>query len=172
MTNESFWCIVALLDFRESDDDAIIAPAITALARMDEDEICAFDDTLATKLFALDTREHARHKYAGEIDVDNGDDYISADDFLYGRCAVVAKGRAFYEKVLADPRAMPTEDDFESLLYLATQAFEKKTGREFDHASPLSYESFSNVAGWKPLPETRPGIFTGAGVPPGNRRPT
>ena len=49
---------------------------------------------------------------------------------------------------------------------------ELKTGDEFDHLSPRSYESFSNKAGWAKTAKTRPGRFTGENVPPGNRRPT
>ena len=173
ISEDDFWEIIALLDWDNAgDDDAVLKPAVDALARRTEDDIHGFDDLLAEKLFAIDTREHARHMYEGQLDVDNGDDYISADDFLYGRCVVVANGRALYEAVLADPREMPKEMEFESLLYLAGAAFEQKTGREWDHLSPVSWESFQNAAGWAPTDKTRPGRFTGEGVPPGNRRPT
>ncbi len=63
---------------------------------------------------------------------------------------VVANGREFYEKVLADPRESPTDLEFESLLYLAATAFEKKTKREYDRSTSVSWESFSNQEGWTP----------------------
>jgi hypothetical protein len=173
VSEDTFWNIIALLDWDNAgDDDAVMRPAIDALVRMTEDDICAFEDMLAEKLFAIDTREHARHTYEGELDVDNGDEYISADDFLYRRCAVVASGRAFYERVLANPSATPKNLEFESFLYMVHTAFEEKTRREYDHAAPVSFESFQNAAGWAPTEKTRPGRFTSERIPPGNRRPT
>lgn len=173
MDDRRFWGIIARLDWDQAgDDDAVLAPAVAALAALSVEDIYAFDDALAAKLYALDTREVARAVYRGEVDPDDGDDYISADDFLYSRCVVVANGREYYESVLADPSKAPQGMEFESLLSLVHQAYEAKTGEEYDHASPLSYESFSNAEGWRPTAQTKPGSFTGAGIPPGNRRPT
>ena len=173
MTEKMFWEILGLFDWsKTSDDDAVLAPALRKLAKMSASDIERFDDLLAEKLHALDTREHARHMFEGEADVDDGDDYISADGFLYGRCVVVANGRDFYNVVLLDPSKTPKGMEFESLLYLASMAFEKKTKGEYDHSSPVDYESFSNKEGWAPTPKTRPGRFTGKNIPPGNRRPT
>jgi hypothetical protein len=173
MDEKTFWEIIALFDWDQSgDDDAVMEPACEALAALDEEAIFRFEDILAEKLHALDTREHCRACYAGELDPDDGDDYISADDFLYSRCVVVANGREFFETVLADPSEMPQDMEFESLLSLPAAAYEQKTGDEYDHVTPVSYESFQNTAGWAPTAATRPGRFTGENVPPGNRRPT
>jgi hypothetical protein len=84
---------------------------------------------------------------------------------------VVANGRAFDEKVLADPSAMPQGLEFEALLSLAATAYELKSGDDFDSDTSVSIESFSNAAGWAPTATTRPGRFSGPDVPPGNRRP-
>jgi hypothetical protein len=62
--------------------------------------------------------------------------------------------------------------EFESILYVASAAYKKKTGMDYDHATPLSSESFSNTDGWKPTEKTKPGPFTSAETAPGNRRPT
>jgi hypothetical protein len=173
LDDKTFWDLIARFDWKQSgDDDAVLQPAVDALAAMPEADIQRFDDLLAEKLYAIDTREHARHLFAAEADVDDGDTHISADEFLYGRCVVVANGRALYEKVLADPGSIPTGLEFEALLYLASAAFEKRTNREYDHVPSVSWESFSNKAGWKPTEHTKPGRFTGDSVPPGNRRPT
>ena len=172
MSEDAFWKIIALFDWKKTgDDDKVMAPAAAALAKMSEADITKFADILAEKLYALDTREHARHAEE-DADPDDGDTYISADGFLYSRCVVVANGREFFDKVLADPTEMPKDMEFESLLYLAGTAYEQKTGEEFDHVSPLSFESFSNVEAWKPTAQTRPGRFTGENVSPGNRRPS
>jgi hypothetical protein len=173
MNEEKFWDTISLFNWDETgDDDAVLEPARAALASMDAEAIFKFDNILTEKLHALDTREHCKACYAGELDPDNGDDYISADDFLYCRCVVVANGRDFFNQVINKPSEMPQEMEFEALLSLPEEAFEQKTGQEYEHASPLSYESFQNLEGWKPNQATTPGKFTGDNIPPGNRRPT
>ncbi len=175
MSEETFWGILERLDWRKTgDDEAVLEPAVIALSALSEADVTKFEDFLAEKLFALDTREHARFLYLGQVDPDDGDQYISPDQFLYQRCAVVANGRACFESALKKPTEMTAFQDieFESLLSLGQAAYLRKTGKELDHVTPLSCESFSNKAGWRPTPRTKPGRFTGTGVPLGNRRPT
>ena len=71
------------------------------------------------------------------------------DWFLYARCVVVANGPKFYASVLADPREMPKDMEFETVLTVGPAAFLRKTGEELDHVSPVSYETFSNKSGWR-----------------------
>ncbi len=173
MKEELFWEIIGHLAWDHAgDDEAVLQPAVDRLSGLSVAEIVAFADILAERLFALDTREHCRAGYRGELDPDNGDDYISADDFLYLRCAVVANGQDMYEAVLRNPEKMLHGLEFEALLGLPERAYEDKTGQDFDHLSPVSYESFSNEAGWKPTLSTQAGRFTGDNVPLFNRRPT
>jgi len=173
MNEMTFWAIIELLDWDQTgDDEAVLEPALRALAALDVDAIFEFENILAEKLHAIDTREHCRACYAGELDPDDGDDYISADDFLYCRCAVVANGRDVYASVLANPTEMLQGLEFESLLSLPSSAYELKTGKEYEHVTRVSYESFQNSAGWAATGATRPGRFTGGDIPPGNRRPT
>jgi hypothetical protein len=68
------------------------------------------------------------------------------DGFLYDRLCVVANGKATYEAVLEDPTRMPTEVSFEPLLYVASQAYELKTGNTFDYQPTVSYETYANKA--------------------------
>ena len=57
MNEHIFWKVISLLDWDKSgDDDAVIGPAIDALAAMDHEAIFKFDDILSEKLYALDTR--------------------------------------------------------------------------------------------------------------------
>lgn len=174
MNESKFWNIIERLDWdKTGNDDAVLKPASEALAALDEESIFKFDDILSERLHALDTREHCRACYASEqLDPDNGDDYISADDFLYSRCVVVANGRDFFASVLADPSRMPQGLEFESLLSLPASAYQRKTGKAYEHVPAVSCESFQNSAGWAPTAKTSPGKFTGENVPPGNRRPT
>jgi len=173
MDDNAFWNIIAELDWSQrGDDQAVMESAVDALAALPVQEIYAFDELLARKLYALDTREVCRAVYEGELDPDDGDDYISADDFLYSRCVVVANGRESFENVLRDPSQAPSGLEFEALLSLAQTAYEQKTGKEYDHSTEVSWESFSNADGWKPTEATKEGKYTGEGIPPGNRRPT
>jgi Protein of unknown function (DUF4240) len=172
MSRRDFWAVIAKLNWKKTgDDDAVLGPAVKALAAKSEAQIRAFADLLAEALHALDTREHARHS-SDDFDPDDGDAYLAADGFLYARACVVANGEEFYEAVLSTPSKMPKDMDFESLLSLATMAWEAKTGDEFDHLSPVDFETFANKKGWAPTKKTRAGKFTGKNVPPGNRRPT
>jgi hypothetical protein len=173
MNEVIFWEVIARFNWdKTGDDDAVLEPAVQSLAAMKVEDIRRFEDMLAEKLHELDTREHCRACYAGELDPDNGDDYISADDFLYCRCVVVAHVQELFSQVLADPSQIPQGMEFEALLGLAPRAYQRKTGRSFEHVAPISYESFQNLAGWKPNNKTRPGKYTGPNIPPGNRRPT
>ena len=43
---------------------------------------------------------------------------------------------------------MPKDLEFEALLSLAPNAYELKTGKDFEYGTGCSYETFSNVAGW------------------------
>ena len=114
------------------------------LAKMPVANIYLFADRLSAKLYHLDTRAHATAYAANEPD-----NFISADDFLYARCAVVAEGKAYYEKVLNDPAQMPDNIVFEPLLYLADDAFEMKMGIPFNYMPTYNYETQSNKAGWQ-----------------------
>src|SRR5207248_2122881 len=106
-----------------------------------------FEERFAHLMYQLDTRAHASN--IGEDSCDPESDYVSADGFVYARCVVVANGKEFYEQVLKDPTKMPKDMEFESLLGLASAAYELKTGEQFEYSTGCSYESFSNPAGWR-----------------------
>ena len=146
MSDEVFWRIIGLFNWSRTDDDTITGPAVKALATMDDNAIFKFDDILSVKLRELDTRAHCNACYAGELNPDNGE--ISADDFLYSRCVVVANGREFFIFIRKEPVKMPQDMEFEQILTLAESAFEKKSGKSYGHVSPVSYESFQNETGW------------------------
>ena len=146
MSDEVFWRLIRLFDWKkQGDDDEVIESAVAALAQMRVDSIEQFADILAEKLYCLDTLAHARE--IGEGAYQPGQ-HFSVDWFLYARCAVVANGREFYDSVVADPQQMPKDVEFESLLSVAPTAHERRTKLEFDHETPLSYETFSNRDGW------------------------
>jgi hypothetical protein len=151
MDDETFWSLVAKLDWgHEGDDEEVVEPVVEALSHMSEAEIAGFQNTLARKLYALDGRAWARE--SGETVWWGEPARLSVDGFLYARCVVVANGPEFYRAVLEDPTKTPKDMDFESLLYVAPTAYERKTGDDGDAVRDLieePYETFSNEAGWR-----------------------
>ena len=148
MTEQEFWSIIDLLDWdEEGDDDAVLQPAVEALSRRPAAEIQAFEDILSRKLHALDTKVHAQN--IGTDAYISEDEFFSADNFLYARCVVVANGQELYETVLSDPARFPRDLEFEAILSLAYAAYELKTSEECPgFETSVSYETFSNRAGW------------------------
>ncbi|PWT98206.1 MAG: hypothetical protein C5B53_07050 [Candidatus Melainabacteria bacterium] len=144
---ERFWQIIERLDWQKNGDDtAVIEPAVSALAAMAPEEILGFAEQLAEKLYMLDGQAYAceigRDSYKGV----RGD--FSKNWFLYVRCCVVANGRDFYQEVLSDPKEMPKDMEFQSLLAIAAKAYKRKTGRRFNYATKYNYETFSNKELW------------------------
>ena len=128
MDDATFWGLIDRFDWtKDEDDDAIIEPAVVALALLPDSQIADFQQILARKLYALDGRAWARE--SGEGIWFGEPDRVAVDGFLYARSLVVANGREFYDAVLADPTTFPKEADFEAILMLAADAYDRKTGQ-------------------------------------------
>ena len=110
-SEDDFWRLIDKIDWSKKRSENKIASAVKILAKMPVSSIYLFADRLSVKLYHLDTRAHATAYAANEPY-----HFISADDFLYARCAVVAEGKEYYEKVLNDPTQMPEDIVFEPLL--------------------------------------------------------
>jgi hypothetical protein len=149
MKDETFWSIISLLNFNdENDEEEILEPAVNALAKMSVKDIKEFEEALSYKLYLLDTKEHAKN--IGEFSYDEEtQDYFSADLFLYFRCSVIAEGKECFELTIKNPQNMPKDNSFEPLLSLASEAYTKRTGKDFEYITGCDYESFSNVEGWR-----------------------
>ena len=146
-TNE-FWSIIGMLDWDESgDDEAVIEPVVNYLSKVSIEEIYQFEELLSQKLHALDTKAHA--KEIGEDAYIDENKYFSPDAFLYSRCVIVANGEEIFDHVLNNPSDFPKDMEFEAILYVAQEAYERKTGQEWEYSSPTDYESFKNVSGWQ-----------------------
>lgn len=143
-SEEQFWQIIDQFDWTQKKRADIVRPAINALSEMPIAAIYLFEDFLSEKLFKLDTRQHAE-VYLQQQE----DDYLSVDDFLYVRCAVVAEGRAYYEEIEQNPSALDANIDFEQILYVAAEAYYLKTGRQFEYSPLYNYETKSNTEKWK-----------------------
>jgi Protein of unknown function (DUF4240) len=144
LTEDEFWRIIDRLDWdKTGDDDAVLAPAVAALAASPIAAIHQFEDILAEKLWHLDTQKHAEASLGGDPGA-----ILSADGFLYDRCCVVANGKDYYYRVLKNPDQMPVGLSFGRLLSLADQAYILKTGKALIHIPKFNYETCSNVGAW------------------------
>jgi hypothetical protein len=149
-TETDFWNAIEMLDWtQEGDDEKIVEPLIAFLADRPISHIYRFSDILAEKLWHLDTYAHAKVF----LDDPEEEGYLSVDDFLYTRCAVVANGKEYYEKILKNPQLTPPDLTFEPLLYIALKAYKRKTGKYFTAVSAYNYETYSNKKGWQNLKE-------------------
>jgi hypothetical protein len=146
MPLDEFWSLVGLVDLGHAGDhEAAVEPLLAELASRSRRERHTFDSTLARLLFDIDGRAWARRMGEGWY---GEPDNLSTDVFLYARCAVVARGRIYYERVRRDPTAMRPDEDFEAILYAASRAHERQTGGDDEFEPRVSYETFSNSAGW------------------------
>ncbi len=143
LSDAQFWEIINALDWSKKEYKLIVAPSVALLAKMPVSNIYLFKDFLSEKLYRLDTRQHAKAYLAKE-----GDDILSADDFLYVRCAIIAEGKDFYENVLTNPYFIPNEITFEPLLSIADDAYKVKMGKELNYIPTFNYETQSNQVAW------------------------
>lgn len=136
-----FWDLIGRLDWNSNNgNDGILEPLIAALTQLPTAKIYQFQDLLSEKLWQLDTRAHATPL------LEQG--HFSEDEFLYARCCVVANGQEVFENVLQHPEQFPTDLSFEDLLYAASTAYERKTGKQFVSAPAFNVETGSNTSGW------------------------
>lgn len=136
-----FWALIAKLDAGAlaAMEGADPSPLAKALAKKSAADITEFGELLAEALHRLDARRYAQHAGAA------GD---SSDGFLYARCYVVARGKSYYDDVLAHPERFPADADFEDLLSVVPDAYLEKTGDDYEGETHRSYETGSNREGW------------------------
>jgi len=147
MSDEQFWEIIDLLQWEKLGDDAeVIEDAVQKLATRPQKEIIAFADILSEKLHVLDGEIYAREIGADAYTGPEQD--FSQNCFLRARCCVIANGKEWYEEILGDPKRMPKDMEFESLLKIAPRAYERKTGMKLSHTTKYNYQTFANKNGW------------------------
>jgi Protein of unknown function (DUF4240) len=144
MRVDDFWKLIDEVDRialqnGEGYEDKAVEPLIRALTALDKEELQSFQEHLAQALYGLDGRVY--YDAAGDI----GD-----DGFLYARCFVVATGREAYNRMLTNPDLMPKglAHWCEPLLYVASSAWEKRTGETLDFDAKVSFETGSNASLW------------------------
>jgi hypothetical protein len=148
---------------------------ISSLAKLEPEQIVSFECLMRECLIEAD---HFNIMAAQKII----DGYVSDDSYLYFRCWLVGQGETVFTNALqnADSLASVLDEgyqDFEELLYVATTAFEQRTGkteeddtfpREVAAARSLSYGFGSETKGedWSEnqLPKMLPKLWKKFGV--------
>lgn len=145
LSAKEFWQLFVHVDRAKLDaglEEEALEELTRQLSLLPKSTLICFEDQLAARLHALDTRAHF------EAGFDGGG---GPDSFLYQRCYVVARGREYYDRVLADPGQMPDSEEqwCETLLYTASAAWRLQSGGDdWDHVPEISYETGSNASGW------------------------
>lgn len=146
LSDKHFWKIIDLLDWTQSDDDLIIEPCIAYLASCSIRSVLEFADLLSEKLYILDGKVFAQNIGTTSWQPNA---FFSVDNFLYARCCVIANGQEFYDNVLQNPTLMPKDVTFESLLYIASMAYELKMNKKYDYSPTFPIETFSHKEAWE-----------------------
>ncbi|WP_028973908.1 DUF4240 domain-containing protein [Spirochaeta cellobiosiphila] len=105
------------------------------LKEMPEADIFDFEECLRKKIIECDN-----FKVMAAAKIIDG--YVSDDSYIYFRCWLIGKGKQIFDEAIIDPDSLSTAIgadelcDFEELLYIATQAFSEKVGKEEDETFP------------------------------------
>ena len=149
MFDTDFFNFTNMLDWeKQGMDEEVLEPLIAFLAEWGDNVIFAFHDKMTELLYSLDTYDLAKH-------IINKSDYFSQDNFLYTRCVALINGKPYYNAILKGRKKLPMDSEFESILYVPMKAWERLHNEDSDkypHEPELSYETYSNEAGWKNCP--------------------
>ncbi|MBO5093657.1 MAG: DUF4240 domain-containing protein [Lachnospiraceae bacterium] len=141
-----FFSMTGILDWsKQGDDDQVLEPLVSYLAKWPDEVIFVFEDKMAELLYRLDRPEVARRAYRSDRD-------FSGDDFLYVRCTALINGRAYYNKISDGREKLNQDMEFEAILYAPAKAWARKHHKdvsEYPHIPSPSYETGSNEECWR-----------------------
>jgi len=133
MTNDTFWEIIAKSkSASDGDMDAQVQALQRELLNLPADEIVEFE-----RVFGEYTQQAYRWDLWGAAYIIGGG--CSDDAFVDFRSWLISMGQSVYERAIADPDSLADiemgpdgEEDafFEEFAYVASQAYEKKTGSD------------------------------------------
>ncbi len=147
-------------DWQSYDIEKHLERLTNYLAKHSKEELVQFEITLQKKLIALYTAEIAELNIIleGDFSQENGvytfDEYLSTDGFIYFRCWLLLKGRAFFNDITRNIQYFTSgKYSFnigdiwaEGLLYVADNAYLKKnkTAGEFE-IRDVVYEKYPQL---------------------------
>ncbi|MFI6300896.1 DUF4240 domain-containing protein [Amycolatopsis thailandensis] len=145
-----FWSVIGTNSVRDAGEvDSALERISLRLDVLAPDALDRFAESLHEALFRIDRRELMEipvYAFGAEFEQ-------TSDHFLYARCACVLAGEKVYGEVLESGAGFelfvaPDAQGAESLLYLASGMYERKTGEQLNYLRFHSFESMSNTQGW------------------------
>ena len=123
MKKSDFWNLLNLLEWKyEGDDEQVTKPVVRALARMNEEEIFAFND-IAKKLIADLEKENAVRLAA------EASGSVSEEELRKILCVAIVNGRKYYEDIRKGRSRLNPDLEFGSILSVAEKAWAVKAER-------------------------------------------
>ena len=154
LTKDEFWTLIDHSAAFARDPDAQLADLNASLSRQSASRIADFE-----RLF--DDTMHQSYSWDlwGAAYLINGG--ASDDGFEYFRCWLISRGRAFFDKAVADPDSLadllPPDDrgdhDFEEFAYVARRAWHARTGRDWNAMPVIANMSERDNPRGKPFSE-------------------
>ncbi|ACU61800.1 DUF4240 domain-containing protein [Chitinophaga pinensis] len=131
MDKFNFWDLIEE-SYKQShgDKEQQITILTDLLQQFDTQVIIEFEKIFRELVIQADT-----YKVMAALKIVDG--FVTDDSYLYFRCRLISRGRAFFNDVLENPDYLANYDvsitsdiDHEELMYVATRAYRKKTGIE------------------------------------------
>lgn len=136
MNETEFWELIDKSNQQCRDDKHCQLEFIkSSLIEMDSIHIYDFEEILRQKIIECDD-----YKVMAAAKIIDG--YVSDDSYIYFRCWLIGKGKFVYKSAIRDPETLSkhlidkNSCDFEELLYVATEVYSSKTGKEEDRTFP------------------------------------
>lgn len=156
MDKQQFWRVIDFAHQQAKGDERLFENLlIKSLGQYSPEEIIEFECLLEQQLLAADD-----FKVMAAQKIIEGS--VTDDSYLYFRCWLISQGKSVFEEALRNPDSLASIDtegvvaEFEPLLYVATQAYKNKTGKqEEDESFPrgvaskrgLNYDSSTGTKG-------------------------
>lgn len=156
MDKQEFWRVIDFAHQQARGHEQVYeALLIKTLGQYSPEEIIEFECILEQQLLAVDD-----FKVMAAQKIIEGS--VTDDSYLYFRSWLISQGKSVFEEVLRNPDSLAGIDteatiaEFEPLLYVATQAYKNKTGKqEEDESFPrgvasargLNYDSATGTKG-------------------------
>ncbi len=139
MDEKQFWEIIRISRDISIDNEDFVNKAKNELLKFSEKDIIEFEAIFRKSILDL---EH--YNIEALMYLLNG--YVSDDSYLYFRCWLISLGKEIYIKLIKQTDEMLEifksknieyeDNELEEFLYLSTDAFEEKTGKEEDDTFP------------------------------------
>jgi hypothetical protein len=139
INTDNFWALIDSAVNISNGSDELKEKYLTAeLEKLSLEEIKSFE--IAFRKCIIDADDYKVMASQKIIE-----DYVSDDTYLYFRCWLIGKGKTVYTETLKDPDYLSLIVnkgqicDWEGIMYVATSAYSKKTGKEEDETFPRDF---------------------------------